>query len=120
MKSKYSQSHPELYAAYEKALNVPNPNPTHVSLIGRVVNEFTGEPIRKVHISVDGGKAELKCGKSGGFRFSYLSPGVHELTFRKKAYLETSVRVLILQEQTSHMDVQMQTVALEEKKNNSE
>ncbi|MFA8435403.1 MAG: carboxypeptidase-like regulatory domain-containing protein [Marinifilaceae bacterium] len=112
MTSKYSQSHPEVFADYLKALDVPSIRTNQMSLIGQIVDADSGEPIGSVSISVDEKKPERKGGKSGGFRFAYLSPGVHELTFDKEGYVGTSSRILILQGQSTRIDVKLKKISV--------
>lgn len=113
MRAKYQDSNPELYTAYMEAAEIDHSARQKILLKGKFTDQ-KGLSIRKVKVIIDGKDVGLHGGTKGGYFFTKLPKGHHEIVFHKKGYLSQTRNVVILADRCVSLDVAFATVGKEE------
>lgn len=114
MRSKYEKANPELYNAYRVAVDLDLSKGKVHALKGVFTDSVTGEPVKSVLISIDGGKAVMHAKQSGKYFIPSLNSGEHEFTFSRKPYQTVVRNVLTYPDKCIEMNIEFTPIEIEE------
>ncbi len=63
------------------------------TLVGRVTDKGSGEPLRQTMVMLDGGRSRAITSDSGRYRLANVTPGTHSVTVRHLGYVQDSRQV---------------------------
>lgn len=107
MYSKYEQSQPEIYSNFLQCLIKEKTPKRKRALLGRIT-DVDGNPLHRVHVSVDNKKNVVKRGTRGNYFFKNMPNGSHSIKFSCKGYKPILKEVMIMPSQTTMLNVMMQ------------
>ncbi len=105
---KYRKTDAVFCSDFTQAIKMPRNAHRQLSLKGKMLNAATMEPLRSVNISVDNNGTSRRGGETGVYKFQNLTPGEHTLHFRKNGFVTQTHSILIPDEETLVLDVQLQ------------
>jgi len=114
MRSKYAESDAALYQDFLSSIEIPGSMVRTRAIQGIFTDTVNGKPIRRVRVSIDGQKPQVKGGEKGGYFIANLSPGMHEITFSRSAYITVVKKLVLLPDQPIVLDVAFTPVQIEE------
>ncbi len=104
---KYKLSHPDFYDGYLLQREI-NDTPTHqISLLGKIIDTETDEPLLDVTVTIEKLKEETKTTELGNYRFKTLEPGTYGVTFRKEGYQTQTHKAEINEGKTITLDIKL-------------
>ncbi len=105
---KYRKTDAEFCSEFKQVIKMPRSSHRTLALKGKILNAATMEPLRSVTISIDNNGTYRRGGTTGAYQFQNLTPGEHTLHFSKNGFLKQTQSILIPDEDTLVLDIQLQ------------
>lgn len=103
----FRKSHPDFYEQYFLARRMVQSNSLRLALRIHVKEAGSGIPLANVLIGLNGGKEKKKSSEKGNCQVKNLAQGSYVLSFEKAGYQSQSLKINIIDGETTLVNVEM-------------